>query len=79
MPIVPRFISFRGRLSWPIDDLSPSFGGARLPPYPYVLLGVLSMRAPGKRLEWDGQKLEVRNSPELNQYIHKEYRKGWSL
>jgi predicted dehydrogenase len=44
-----------------------------------ALLGVLSLRAPGKRLEWDSQNLMVPNAPELNQYIHTEYRKGWNL
>src|SRR5262249_25547848 len=44
-----------------------------------VLLGVLSMRSPGTRLEWDGDKLRVKNAPELNQFTHTEYRKGWTL
>ena len=44
-----------------------------------VLLGVLALRAPGRRLQWDSRKLQVKNAPELNQYVHKEYRTGWSL
>lgn len=44
-----------------------------------VLLGVLSLRAPGTRLEWDSVHQKVKNKPELNQYVHTEYRKGWSL
>jgi hypothetical protein len=44
-----------------------------------VLLGVLSLRAPGRRLEWDSQNLKVKNAPELNQFVKTEYRKGWSL
>jgi predicted dehydrogenase len=44
-----------------------------------VLLGVLSLRAPGTRLEWDSANLRVKNAPELNHYVHAEYRKGWSL
>lgn len=44
-----------------------------------VLLGVLSMRSPGTRLEWDSENLKVKNVPELNQYVHTEYRKGWTL
>ncbi len=44
-----------------------------------VLLGVLSLRAPGTRLEWDSENQKVKNAPELNQYVHTEYRKGWSL
>ena len=44
-----------------------------------VLLGVLAQRAPGRRLEWDSKQLKVKNLPELNRYVHKEYRKGWTL
>ncbi len=44
-----------------------------------VLLGVLALRAPGKRLEWDSVNLKVKNAPELDQHIHTEYRKGWTL
>ncbi len=44
-----------------------------------VLLGVLALRAPGKRLEWDSENLKVRNAPELNEFVHTEYRKGWTL
>ena len=44
-----------------------------------VLLGVLSLRAPGTRLEWDSARLRVSNMPELNQHVHTEYRSGWSL
>jgi predicted dehydrogenase len=44
-----------------------------------VLLGVLSLRAPGQRLEWDSEKLKVKNAPELDQHVHVEYRNGWTL
>ena len=44
-----------------------------------VLLGVLSLRSPGNRLEWDSDNLNVKNAPELNQFVHKEYRAGWTL
>jgi predicted dehydrogenase len=44
-----------------------------------VLLGVLSLRAPGTRLEWDAENQKVTNVPELNQFVHTEYRKGWTL
>jgi len=30
-------------------------------------------------LEWDSDNLKVKNAPELNQYVHIEYRKGWTL
>jgi predicted dehydrogenase len=44
-----------------------------------VLLGVLSLRAPGTRLEWDSANQKVKNAPELNQFVHTEYRTGWTL
>lgn len=44
-----------------------------------VLLGVLALRAPGRRLIWNSTDLKVTNLPDVNQYIHTEYRKGWSL
>jgi predicted dehydrogenase len=44
-----------------------------------VLLGVLSLRSPGTRLEWDAEHQKIKNAPELNQFVHIEYRKGWTL
>lgn len=44
-----------------------------------VLLGVLAQRAPGRRLIWNSEDLKVTNHLDVNQYIHTEYRKGWSL
>ncbi len=45
-----------------------------------VLLGCLAERAGvGKRVEWDAQKAEVSNLPELNRLVRREYRKGWEL
>ncbi len=31
------------------------------------------------KLEWDGEKMEFTNLPEANQYLHTEYRPGWTL
>jgi predicted dehydrogenase len=44
-----------------------------------ALLGVLAMRAPGKRLEWDAANQKIPNAPELNEFVHTEYRSGWTL
>ncbi|MHB1036747.1 MAG: Gfo/Idh/MocA family oxidoreductase [Pirellulales bacterium] len=44
-----------------------------------VLLGVLSGRFPGKKLEWDAANLKVANVPEANQFIRRAYRKGWEI
>ncbi|UCD74877.1 MAG: Gfo/Idh/MocA family oxidoreductase [Phycisphaerales bacterium] len=43
-----------------------------------VLLGNVALSA-GKRLEWDGDGLEVTNLPEANALISKEYREGWKF
>jgi predicted dehydrogenase len=43
-----------------------------------VLLGTVSFRA-GERIEWDAEQLKVKNSEKAQQYVHKEYRKGWVL
>lgn len=43
-----------------------------------VLLGNVAQRV-GKRLYWDGPNMRVTNCDEANQYLHREYRKGWSL
>jgi predicted dehydrogenase len=44
-----------------------------------VLLGVLALRAPGRRLAWDSKQQKITNAPELNQFVHTEYRTGWTL
>lgn len=43
-----------------------------------VMLGVVAYRS-GKSLEWDAANLKVTNAPEAQQFVHKEYRKGWVL
>lgn len=43
-----------------------------------VLLGVVAFRA-GKPIQWDGEKLQVKGSPEAEEFLHKEYRKGFEI
>jgi len=43
-----------------------------------VLLGNLAMRA-GEKIEWDAKSLRVTNSSSANQFVHREYREGWTL
>jgi predicted dehydrogenase len=43
-----------------------------------ILLGNVAIEA-GKKIEWDGPNLRVTNAPEAQQYVHREYRKGWTL
>ena len=43
-----------------------------------VLLGNLAIRA-GEKLEWDGPAMKATNCPGADQYVRREYRKGWEL
>ena len=43
-----------------------------------VLLGNLSLRAgKGKTFGWDSANLKIVGMPELQQFVDKQYRKGW--
>jgi predicted dehydrogenase len=43
-----------------------------------VLLGNVAIRTGGK-LTWDSTNMKVTNVPEANEYLHREYREGWTL
>ena len=43
-----------------------------------VLLGQVAMRA-GTEIMWDAKNMKVTNNKSANQYITKEYRKGWEI
>lgn len=43
-----------------------------------VLLGLVAYRT-GKKLQWDAKNLKATNCPEADQYLTKEYRKGWEI
>jgi hypothetical protein len=62
----------------PIDFPKSNFAYAG-PMSESILLGNVALKAPGKKLLWDGPNLKVTNMPELNKYINKEYRKGWDF
>ncbi|MEZ6128867.1 MAG: Gfo/Idh/MocA family oxidoreductase [Planctomycetaceae bacterium] len=45
-----------------------------------ILVGNLAIRsAEGSRIEWDAKNLKSTNMPEVNQFVHREYREGWSI
>jgi len=50
-----------------------------------VLLGNIALRMSLREkltrqvLEWDPENLRITNLPEANAFVHREYRKGWSL
>ena len=41
------------------------------------LLGNVALRV-GRRIQWDAAKFQVTNCPEANQYLKREYRRGWT-
>jgi predicted dehydrogenase len=43
-----------------------------------VLLGVVALKA-GKTIEWDAGAMKARNWPDADQYIRRDYRKGYSI
>lgn len=43
-----------------------------------VLLGMVAFRA-GQKLEWDGAKLQVKNSDKAQGLLKREYRPGWEM
>lgn len=44
-----------------------------------VLLGNVSYRVGGERLEWDAEALKATNCPAADEFIRREYRAGWTL
>jgi hypothetical protein len=42
------------------------------------LLGNVALKV-GTSIDWDAKALKVTNCPEANQYLRREYRKGWEL
>jgi len=43
------------------------------------LLGVIAIKFPGTRLQWDGEKARFTNWDEANPYVTPRFREGWSL
>jgi predicted dehydrogenase len=45
-----------------------------------MLLGIVALRTgQGRKLLYDGEKMQVTNIPEANQYLTRVYRKGWEV
>jgi hypothetical protein len=44
-----------------------------------ALVGNISLRLGGKRLQWDGPNMKATNAPGAQQYVKRQYRKGWTL
>jgi predicted dehydrogenase len=44
-----------------------------------VLLGNVAIRQQGKKLEWDGPDMKIKNDSTANQQLKREYRQPWTL
>ena len=53
-----------------------SYGG---PLTEVALLGVIAIKLPGTKLEWDSAGMRFSNSPEANHLLNPPYREGWQL
>jgi predicted dehydrogenase len=53
-----------------------SYGG---PLTEVALLGVIALKFPGTKLEWDAAAMKFKNSRDANQHVNPPYRKGWKL
>lgn len=72
------YMEWRDAIDGKIPQAASHFGHAG-PFTEMVLLGCVAQRSPGKLLNWDATALTLRNAPELQPLIHREYRKGWDL
>ncbi|MCL5279511.1 MAG: Gfo/Idh/MocA family oxidoreductase [Planctomycetes bacterium] len=53
-----------------------SYGG---PLAELAMLGIIALKMPGTKLQWDGPNTRFTNSDEANRYLTPSYRQGWSL
>lgn len=53
-----------------------SYGG---PLTEIAMLGVIALKMPGTKLEWDAQAMKFTNCPEANTFVNPPYRNGWTL
>jgi predicted dehydrogenase len=53
-----------------------SYGG---PLTEIAMLGVIALKMPGAKLEWDAPAMRFTNNNEANQHLNPPYRQGWSL
>jgi hypothetical protein len=44
-----------------------------------LLLGTISVRLEGEKLYWDRDNMKITNNTLANEYLHYQYRDGWSL
>jgi len=92
-PPKPAPVIRRARAGGPIEDLYAcirasagplgpvsNFIDAAGPLTAFALAGHLAQFAGiGSKIEWDVEKMECTNKPEMNKYVKREYRKGWEV
>jgi hypothetical protein len=44
-----------------------------------AMLGVIALKLPGTKLQWDPDQMRFTNNDGANQYVNPPYRSGWSL
>ena len=44
-----------------------------------AMLGVIAIKLPGTKLEWDAKNMQFTNCPEANEFVNPPYRDGWTL
>jgi len=59
-----------------LADSDFSYGG---PLTEIALLGVIALKMPGTKLEWNAAKARFTNCNEANEFINPAYRTGWKL
>jgi predicted dehydrogenase len=53
-----------------------SYGG---PLTEIAMLGVVALKMPGTKLQWDAEAMKFTNCDEANKFVDPPYRKGWTL
>ncbi|MEI6679851.1 MAG: hypothetical protein WCL21_14650, partial [Mariniphaga sp.] len=43
-----------------------------------ILLGTVAIRVPDRLLNWDAVNMKFPNDPDVNKYLRRNYRNGWS-
>jgi len=44
-----------------------------------AMLGVVAIKLPGQKLQWDAVNMRFTNSEEANRHVNPPYRQGWTL
>jgi predicted dehydrogenase len=88
-PVPPKTL-VRPKAGGPVEDLYACIRTGGIPVSNFIdaggpltaiaLTGHLAQYAgPGGKIEWDVEKMECVNRPELNKFVRREYRSGWEV